>query len=212
MKKLLILSLLVVASPVFGQRRFDIFLDLEGVHRTGSTASYSPGTVRFEPTVANGRGIGGGLNFFISDRVSLETKVAVLQSKMKVRIVGRDSVQLITIGDAQMYPLSAVMQWHPVEKAALRPYLGAGIVHTIIKNIDRSIPNSSAAGIEFKDPTGLVVDGGLELSLGSRWSVYGDARYVPLETKSRATFVGASSFTEISVRPLIVSTGLSYHF
>jgi hypothetical protein len=39
---------------------------------------------------------------------------------------------------------------------------------------------------EVADPTGLVVDGGPEFNLGRRFSLLADARYVPIETKSRA--------------------------
>lgn len=212
MKKLLFLSLLLVASPTFGQRRIDFLFDLEGVHRSGKTRSFSPGSVRFEPSFNNGGGIGAGLNFYLSDRVSLEAKVAGIESAMHVRIIGQDSVQNIDLGHGQIYPISAILQWHPVEHGTFRPYIGAGAVHTILRNINRQIPGSSATGIRFHDPTGVAVDGGVELSLGSKWSLYGDARYVPLESKGRATFVGANSVTELSVRPLIVSTGVAYHF
>lgn len=212
MKKLMFLSLLLAALPVFAQRRVDLFFDLEGVHRTGSTRSFAPGTARFEPTFGTGGGLGGGLNFFLTDRLSLETKVAGLVSRMHVHIFIGDRVANVTLGNAQIYPISAILQWHPVEKASFRPYVGVGAVHTILRNINKTVSGSNATGIRFRDPTGLAIDGGLEISLGSKWSVFGDARYVPVETTSRATFVGAGAATELSVRPLVVSTGLSYHF
>jgi outer membrane protein W len=212
MKKLMFLSLLAAACPLFAQRRVDFIFDVEGVRRTGNNTSYSPGTVRFEPSFGTGGGIGAGLNFFLSDRVSLEAKAAGIEANMNVRIVGSDSVQIISLGRAQIYPISAILQWHLAEHGTLRPYIGAGVVHTILRNINRKIPSTTATGVRFRDPTGLVVDGGLELSLGKRWSIYGDARYVPLETTSRASFIGTTSVTNISVRPLIVSTGIAYHF
>jgi outer membrane protein W len=39
-----------------------------------------------------------------------------------------------------------------------------------------------------------------------------DARYVPIETKSRATFPGTTSSVDLSVRPAIVAFGLGYRF
>jgi outer membrane protein W len=212
MTKLMFLSLLFFAAPVVAQNRVDFLFDLEGVHRTGGSTSYAPNTLRFEPSFHTGGGIGAGLNFFVSDRVSIETKAAWLEAPMQLRVVGRDTVQILNLGDVQFYPLSAVLQWHPLERSALRPYLGAGVVYTIMRGVDRTIPNTPATSIEFRNPTGLVVDAGLEWSLGSRWSLAGDARYVPMETTSRATFVGTPSSTEIHTRPLIVSTGVAYHF
>lgn len=211
MKKLMFLSLLLAAEPLLAQRRIDLLADVEGVHRTGAVRGFSPGVIRFEPNFGSGAGFGVGLNFFFSDRGSVELKAAGLESRMRVRIIGSDTVQIVNLGRAQIYPLSAMLQWHPLEHGTLRPYLGAGVVHTILHNIDEQLPGG-VTELRFRDPTGLLIGGGLELSLGSRWSLYGDARYVPLETKSRVSFVGANSTTEISVRPLIVSTGVAYHF
>ena len=39
-----------------------------------------------------------------------------------------------------------------------------------------------------------------------------DARYVPVDTKSRVTFPGSTSSVKVNVRPLIVSTGLAWRF
>jgi outer membrane protein W len=204
-------AILSLAATAGAQRRVDIFFDVEGVRSTGKPSDFTPGTTRFEPQFKTGGGLGGGLDFFISDRVSLEAKVAGLASKTRVRIIGSDFIGTADLGYAQLYPVSAVLQWHLAERRAIRPYIGAGFVHTILRNINKQV-GQSATGIHFKDPTGLVVDGGLELSLGKKWSVLGDARYVPMETKSEVTFPGTIARTDMNVRPLIVSFGLGYRF
>ena len=203
--------ILATAAPLAAQRRVDLLFEVEGVHRASRNTDFTPG-IRFEPSFNSGGGVGGGLNFFLSDRVSLEAKVAGLGTKMHVRVVGSDFVAVADLGYAQIYPISAIMQWHMLERGAMRPYVGAGVSHVILRNISKKVGTSGASGIKFKDPTGLVVDGGLEFSLGKRLSLFGDARYIPIETNSRAVFVGTTSAVKISVRPLIVSTGVAYHF
>jgi outer membrane protein W len=146
----------------------------------------------------------------MTDRVSIETKVAALESRMRVRTIGSDFITTANLGRAKIYPVSAILQWHLSGHGTIRPYLGAGIAHVILQNINHSV--SSFSGIHFKDPTGLVVDGGLEFNLGKRWRIFGDARYIPVETKSAATFVGTSASVKMNVRPLIVSTGLAWRF
>jgi outer membrane protein len=203
--------ILPIAAPLVAQQRVDLLFDVEGVHRASRNAHFTPG-IRFEPTFNTGGGVGGGVNLFLSDRVSLEGKVAGLGTKMHVRVIGSDFVAVADLGYAQIYPVSAVLQWHMLKRGAIRPYVGAGVSHVILRNISKKVGTSGASGIRFKDPTGLVVDGGLEFSLGKRWSLFGDARYIPIETHSRATFTGTTSAVKISVRPLIVSSGLAYHF
>jgi len=211
MYKLTIALLTVLAAaPLMAQRRIDFLLDAEGARRTGHNESFTPG-IRFDPQFGTGGGAGAGLNFFLSDRVSIEAKAAALESRLRVRIVGFDFIATANLGRAQIFPISAVLQWHLSEHGTIRPYLGAGVAHVILRDVNRSV-TPSATGIHFKDPTGLVVDGGLEFNLSKRFGIYGDARYIPVETKSTASFVPTSSSVQMHVRPLIVSGGIAWRF
>src|SRR5882672_5281160 len=88
----IIAALLSLAANAIAQKRVDIFFDVEGVRRTSRTSGFTPGVTRFEPQFKTGGGVGGGLNFFFTDRVSLEAKVAGLASKTRIRIIGSDFV------------------------------------------------------------------------------------------------------------------------
>jgi outer membrane protein len=131
-------------------------------------------------------------------------------SHLRVRTVGSDFIANVDLGTAQIYPISAILQWHMTEHGTLRPYLGVGGAHIILRNINRRA--GIINGVKFDDPTGLVVDGGLELRMSHRWSLSGDARYIPIETDSRAIFSGTSSSVKMQVKPLIVSFGIAYHY
>jgi outer membrane protein len=201
---------ILAAAPLIAQRRIDFLLDAEGARRTGHNESFTPG-FRFDPQFGTGGGAGVGLNFFLTDHVSVEAKAAALESQLRVRVVGSDFIATADLGRAQIFPISAVLQWHLSEHGTIRPYLGAGVAHVILRDVNRSVA-PSATGIHFKDPTGLVVDGGLEFNLSKRFGIYGDARYIPVETKSTASFIGTASAVKMNVRPLIVSGGIAWRF
>ena len=205
------LLLTAVALPALAQRRIDFLVDVEGVRRTGRSTQFSPGTVRYDPDFETGGGIGAGVNVFLSGRVSVEVKAAALRSHLRVRRFGSDFVAVADLGNAQLYPITALVQWHPFEKGSFRPYVGAGAGHIILRNIESTSSNGDASTVRFDDPTGLVLDAGTELIVSKRWSATGDVRYVPMETSARARFAGGAS-SELNVRPLIVSFGLAYHF
>jgi outer membrane protein len=209
-KPAIALLAVLTAMPLLAQRRIDFLLDAEGARRTGHNLAFTPG-IRFDPQFGTGGGAGVGINVFMTDRVSLEAKAAALESRLRVSTIGSDFIATADLGRAKFYPISAVLQWHLSEHGTIRPYLGAGVVHVILQNVNRSV-GSLSNGIHFKDPTGLVVDGGLEFNLGKRWGIFGDARYVPVESKATATFVGTSASVKMNVRPLIVSTGLAWRF
>lgn len=204
-----VLFVLAVARPALAQRRVDLILDVEGVRNT-NRYEFEPNVVRYEPEFANGGGLGGGVNWFFSTRVSLELKVAALDSRLRVRRTGSDFVAIADVGHAQIFPITALLQWHMLEKGGIRPYVGVGAGYVILKNVDRRF--IGAAGIEFDDPVGLVVDGGVLIPLGKRFSATADARYTPIESQARATFKGTPSSVKIDVKPLVVSFGIAYHF
>lgn len=197
------------AAARFAQRHVEIFADGEGVRRSNK-ATFEPNVVRYEPQFDTGGGIGGGVNIFFTDRVSFEAKVAALETRLHLRRTGSDFATIADLGYAQIYPISALLQWHMLEGTALRPYVGAGAGYTILRNVSRS--TFGLNGVEFENPIGFIVDGGLELSLSRRWSILGDARYTPIESRSRVTFVGANSTAKLAVRPLVVSAGLAVRF
>ncbi len=198
-----------IALPAAAQRRVDLLVDVEGVHRT-NRVQFAPNSVEYVPRFDNGGGIGGGIDWFFSDRVSLEAKVAGLESQLHVRRSGSDFVSVANVGYAQIYPITALLQWHMLEHGAIRPYIGAGAGHVILRNIDRN--SGFVSGVRFKDPTGLVLDGGLEMRLSRRFSIVGDARYTPIETHASATFSGTGASAQIAVKPLVVATGIAFHF
>src|SRR5438105_659692 len=120
--------LLLTATTLLAQHRVDIFVDAEGVRRNAQNTDSTPG-IRFDPSFDSGGGVGGGINYFLTDRVSLEAKVSGLASKMRVRVIGSDFVAVADLGYAQIYPISAILQWHLLERGAIRPYIGAGVSH-----------------------------------------------------------------------------------
>jgi outer membrane protein len=208
MKKLMFLSLLLFAAPLLAQDRIDLLFDLEGARPQSTIKSLSPG-LQFIPKFDTGGGVGVGINWFFGNRVSLETKAAAIGSHLRFGVIAGDFVSNVDLGTEQIYPISAMLQWHVLERGAIRPYVGAGAVYTLLRNIEKPV-TATATGVKFKDPVGLLIGGGLEWSLSKQWSLYGDARYVPIATQARATFVNTTSVTKFNTKPLLISTGIAY--
>jgi outer membrane protein len=203
---------LLVAVSAGAQEKVDLLFDIEGVHRTAGTDPVTgAGGVIYRPDFDNGGGIGGGVNWHFSSRVSLELKVAALLTGAEVRVVGPDFIGVIELDDSQVYPVTATLQWHPFEEGSFRPYFGAGVGHIFMANIEET---TLTPDIEFENPTGLLVNGGVRLIMSKRWSLYGDAKYIALETSGSVRFNDddAPAEAEMNVRPLVVAFGLAYHF
>lgn len=210
-KAILVSFLLCCSFKVYAQRRVDLIIDAEGVRRTGTnTLLSSSNTVRYDPSLGTGGGAGVGIDWYVSDRVSLEVKAAALQGNLRVAIIGVDYVLLSRLGHVQVYPITAVLKWHVLEHGSLRPYLGVGVAHIILNDIAKQ--TSSFTGVKFDDPTGLVLDGGVIFQVSRRWGLSGDMRYIPVESSSRATFRGTSSAVDLNLKPFIAGFGIDYRF
>src|SRR5438105_13041563 len=110
MKPLMIAAAIVlVAASAAAQRRVEIFFDAEGVRRSGATSEFTPGVTQFEPQFNTGGGVGGGFNFFLSDRVSEEAKVAALATKLRVRNMGRYILSTADVVWHQLHWISSVV-------------------------------------------------------------------------------------------------------
>jgi len=206
-----VLFAVAIAAPALAeQHRVVIFFDVEGARRSNKI-EFEQNTVTYEPRFDNGGGIGGGMNFYLAgERVSIEAKVAALESRLHLRRTGSDFFLNADLGYAQFYPITAILQWHMLEGTAFRPYIGAGGGYVILRNIERE--TFGLQGLKFENSFGFVLDGGMELYFSKRWSVLADARYTPIESRSRVTFIGGGSEAEIHVKPLIVSVGIGFRF
>jgi outer membrane protein W len=203
-----IIAILACAAPLAAQSRAGIIVDVEGVHRQG--INEVSGDVSYRPEFDNGGGLGVGLNWHLSDRFSIEGKVAALVSEGHLRTVGPDFILNLKLGKTEIYPVTLVAQWHPMEGTALRPYLGIGLAHVILGNIDEDSGNPP---IEFDDPTGIVVNAGLRVPISNKWSLNADARYIPVESQGSIRILGLNpARADIDVRPLVIGFGVVYHY
>jgi outer membrane protein W len=206
-----VLLAMVITLPLAAQRRVDLLVDVEGVYRQSgidagdATAVYSP---RFE----TGGGIGAGVNVWMTGRVSLEFKAAVLASEMELRFIDGDAVTVLDVGFVNMIPLSAVVQWHPFEEGAIRPYFGAGAVYVMMQDVEQ---REQTPQTNFGGAAGLLLNAGLRVPLSKRFALTADARYVPVETRGTVRFGDddiEGTAGELDVRPLVVGFGLAYSF
>jgi outer membrane protein W len=208
--------LLSGAMPAWAQKgHTDLIIDAEGVRSTGSTEVGTQAGASFDPRFRTGGGLGVGLDYYMSQHVSLEGKVSAIVSDVRIVSVRSDTVTKLDLGHEQLYPVTALLKWHfTPTQTAIQPYIGAGVGHVILRNIDRSdLARLGASEIRFDDPTGLVVAAGLVFRTSRRWGFSADARYIPLETKSTVTAVGSATPAErINLKPLIVSFGIAYRF
>ncbi|HET7435173.1 MAG TPA: OmpW family outer membrane protein [Thermoanaerobaculia bacterium] len=202
----LIALLLLSAPAVFAQNRaFDLTANAVWVDPTseGTINSDDPTDVNFDADL----GYGLAANIFWGTRISTEFAVARVnpETNIRRRAVGSS-------GDAEMMPITAVLQFHLAPNGTIDPYIGAGAAYVLFDDVDSNSLNG-VQHIELKDDVGLALNGGIAIKLGSRFGIVGDVKYVPLSSSARAVYVtGPDSEAKIDINPVIVSAGLQLRF
>lgn len=207
MYRALTLFALLTIGTTAGAQNMEIIASVDGVRRS-SGADLERGNI-YDPEFDTGGGLGLGVNWYFTDRLSLEGKVSALTSRSRLRVVLPDFIATVELERANIYPVMATLQWHPfADGGTFRPYIGVGAAYVIVQGIAGT---ELTPEIDFNNPTGLLVNGGVRFRLSDQWDLLGDARWVPIETQARARF-GEDPEVDLDVRPLIVGFGVAYRF
>ena len=207
-RTLAIAILVLTAVSVEAKPRFELIATADGVRRN-SGANLEPGII-YDPEFDTGGGLGVALNWHVAERASIEAKVSALTSNTRLRVMLSDFIGTVDLGRSNIYPVMLTMQWHPfADGGTFRPYVGAGVAHVLVQSIEAT---PLTPEVDFNNPTGLLVNAGLRVSLSDAWHLVGDARWVPVETSGGVRFGPESPVIDMDVRPLVVGFGVAYRF
>jgi outer membrane protein W len=208
-----LLLLLVCAVPMSAQSRaFDLtayaaWVDTSSEGTFDDTTN-NPVDINFDGTL----GYGIGANVFWGDRISTEFAIVRVNNDVSFR---RRAVGGTTGNtDAEMMPITAVLQFHLAPNGRFDPYIGAGAAYVLIDDVDTpsELNNIDFEKLDFKDDVGLALNAGLGIRLTNNFGITLDAKYVPLESSARATRTTGDETVKFDINPVILSAGLSLRF
>jgi outer membrane protein len=203
--------LLAAAVPMSAQgRSFDLtgyaaWVDTSSEGTFDDTTA-NPVDVNFDGTL----GYGIGANIFFGDHISTEFAIVRVNSDVnfRQRAVANGNTQ------AEMMPITAVLQFHLAPNARFDPYIGAGAAYVLIDDVDTpdELNNLDFERLDFKDDVGLALNAGLGIRLTNNLGLTLDAKYVPLESSATAVRTTGNTDVKFDINPVILSAGLSLRF
>jgi outer membrane protein len=154
---------------------------------------------------AVGSAVGVGLLYEWNERWGLETKASFGKMDVTVRTFLSDAEFILMLDSVEVIPLTAVLQYRFRPNPTWTPYVGAGVAHVIFRDLE-----FGSQKINFDDDSGLVINAGVDLTIGDRWYLNADFKHVPFETGLKGVAdLGAG---ELEFKPVIASAGLRYRF
>jgi outer membrane protein W len=206
-----VVLLLITAVPMSAQNRF---FDLTGYaawvdsssEGTFDQTAGDPIDVNFDGTL----GYGLAANVFFGNRISTEFAIVRVNSdiQFRQRAVANANTQ------AEILPITAVLQFHLAPNSAFDPYIGAGAAYVLIDDVDTpdELNNIDFERLDFDDDIGLALNAGVGVRLTQNFGLTFDAKYVPLESSARAVRTIGDEEVKFDINPVILSAGLSLRF
>jgi outer membrane protein len=203
--------LLMAAVPMSAQHRaFDLtgyaaWVDTSSEGTFADTTA-NPVDINFDGTL----GYGIAANVFFGERISTEFAIVRVNSDIgfRQRAVANGNTQ------AEMMPITGVLQFHFAPNGRFDPYIGAGAAYVLIDDVDTpdELNNIDFERIDFKDDVGLALNAGLGIKLSNNLAITLDGKYVPLESSARAVRTTGNEDVKFDINPVILSAGLSLRF
>ena len=206
---LCVVLLLIAAAPAFAQDRT---VDVTGFgawfHAAGDEAENA------DLDLESDFGLGIGLNFFLSNRVSLELTASIFEPEGAIQLpessARTSSPNAVTqrFGTVKMLPLTASLQYHFKPEERFDYYIGAGAAYLLFDRFEQA-DDIDFEEIDFGDDAGFMLQGGFSWRLKGAFAITGDVKYVPFEDSVN---VSGATPLDIDLNPVILSAGGSYHF
>jgi outer membrane protein len=205
--------LLLSAVPLSAQSRsFDLtgyasWVDTSSEGTFDDTTS-NPVDINFDGTL----GYGVAANVFFGDHISTEFAIVRVNSDVSFRRRAVGGTNGST--QAEMMPITAVLQFHLAPNGRFDPYVGAGAAYVLIDDVDTpsELNNLDFEKLDFKDDVGLALNAGLGIRLTNNLGLTLDAKYVPLESSAKAVRTTGAETVKFDINPVILSAGLSLRF
>lgn len=112
------------------------------------------------------------------------------------------------VGRTVYGPAALTAQYHFAEFGAFQPYLGGGLAYAIIFNSE----DAATKNLSIKGAPGLVLQAGFDIMLDQHWGMYLDVKKLYLQVNATGTLGPAPVTADITLDPLVVSTGITYRF
>ncbi len=142
----------------------------------------------------------------ITDHLAVELTVGIPPN---VDIDGRGTLQALgKLADTTYGPCLLVLQYRPLRKGTIQPYLGAGIGYMIVFDAD----DGTFKDIEIDDDIGPALEAGTDIMLGEKYGLFVDVKKAFLRTNARGTFMGQPVTARAKLDPWAVSVGATIRF
>lgn len=161
--------------------------------------------------------LGGGINWALNDRWSLDIPLVV--DGFKHDILGAGAIAGVgKIGEVKALPVTAMVQYQLLPAGSkIRPFVGVGATYAKFYKAQSTAALTALTGGTPATPTTLSVESkwaatlqaGASIALAPKWSLEASVTKTPLKTR---TTLSTGQTLDAKLDPASVSVGVGYRF
>lgn len=152
--------------------------------------------------------------YFVSDHVSLELIAATTKHTASGRTGTTGSIG--ALASTWVLPPTLTVQYRPIAKGKVRPYVGAGVNYTLFYSEDASAGLERAVGatrVNLKSSLGWAAQAGVDIDLTDKIFLNLDVKYIDIDTTARlATTAIGTQRVRLNLDPFVFGAGLGFRF
>jgi outer membrane protein len=168
-----------------------------------------------DPKSDNGSLAGGTLDATVGDSIRPSVMVEYFVAKnLGIEVLAawpfRHDVELngVEAATADQLPPTVSVQYHFNGEGKVSPYLGVGLNYTLFFSEETRGP-LAGTDLELDSSIGLAAHAGLNFSIGERWSLGVDARWIDIDTD---VSVNGADVGTVEIDPLVYGAYLRTRF
>ena len=192
-------------EPEYGKKAGDIMIRLRGLMiMPRDHADIDP--IGGNTHISNAYVPEVDISYFITDYIALELIAATSKHDVSAHGTAAGNVDL---GSVWLLPPTLTLQYHPLPKSRISPYIGGGINYTIFYNVDN--PNHGPVqDVDYKNSLGYAVQAGVDIRVVDNWYFNADVKHLWLNNK--VSINNGAIKAKVDVDPWIFGVGLGYKF
>lgn len=154
------------------------------------------------------------VTYFLSDNVSLELIAAT--TKHNISGVSGATGAIGKLASTWVLPPTLTVQYRPLPKGKVHPYVGAGVNYTLFYSEKASSGLEGAVGntrVRLSDSFGIAAQVGVDIDISDRLFLNLDVKWADVDTRARLTTTAAGvQRVKVALDPLIFGAGLGIRF
>lgn len=154
-------------------------------------------------TFDDARGFGISLNQYFGSFSGELAATALTQSGK----ITADGVDDIDIGDLDLLPITATLQYHFAKDARISPYIGGGLAYILADDLSSDELDAIEIGtVEIDDELTYAAQAGLDINFTPRFAIGVEAKYIAFTPESATA--GDDEPVDLELNPIIFSAGV----